>query len=85
MSHDAETNLSSVYLTRSSSTGYEQLCSLDVLGLEYKPAGDQQATNVKSNWYVTFRCGSRQGYCGALDILPSLTIEKEVSNNYLAW
>ena len=44
MSPDAETNLSStVYLTRSSSTDYEQLCSLDVLGLENKPAGDQQA------------------------------------------
>ena len=43
MSHDAETNLSSVYLTRSSSTDYEKLRSLDVLGLENKPAGDQQA------------------------------------------
>ena len=32
-----------VYLTRSSSTDYEELCSLDVLGLEDKPAGDQQA------------------------------------------
>ena len=43
MSPGAETNLSSVYLTRSSSTDYEQLCCLDVLGLEDKPAGDQQA------------------------------------------
>ena len=43
MSPGAETNLSSVYLTRSSSTDYEELCSLDVLGLEDKPAGDQQA------------------------------------------
>ena len=32
MSPGAETNLSSVYLTKSSSTDYEQLCSLDVLG-----------------------------------------------------
>ena len=39
----AETNLSSVYLTRSSLADYEQLCSLDVLGLADKPAGDQQA------------------------------------------
>jgi len=43
MSPGAETNLSSVYLARSSSADYEQLCSLDVLGIEDKPAGDQQA------------------------------------------
>ena len=43
MSSGAETNLSSVYLSRSSSTTYEELCCLDVLGLEDKPAGDQQA------------------------------------------
>ena len=43
MSPGAETNLSNVYLTRSSSTDYEELCSLGVLGLEDKPAGDQQA------------------------------------------
>ena len=43
MSPGAETNLSSVYLTRSSLTDYEELCSLDVLGLEDKPAGAQQA------------------------------------------
>ena len=36
-----ETNLSSVYLTRSSLTDYEELCSLDVMSLEDKPAGDQ--------------------------------------------
>ena len=43
MSPGAETNLSSVYLTRGSSADYEELCSLDVLGLEDKPAADQQA------------------------------------------
>ena len=43
MSPGAESNLSSVYLTRSSLTDYEQLCSLDVLGLEDKPAGDHHA------------------------------------------
>ena len=37
-----ETNLSGVYLTRSSSADYEQLCSL-----EDKPAGDQQAVYSK--------------------------------------
>ena len=34
MSPGVETNLSSVYLTRSSSSDYKQLCSLEVLGLE---------------------------------------------------
>jgi len=62
MSPGAETNLSSVYLTRSSSTDYEELCSLDVLGLEDKPAGDQQAVYSKfqerlvrhpEGWYET--------------------------------
>ena len=43
MSPVVETNLSSVYLTRCSSTDYEELCSLDVSSLEDKPAGDQQA------------------------------------------
>ena len=32
-----------MYLTRGSSTDYEQLCCLYVLGLEDKRAGDQQA------------------------------------------
>lgn len=43
----AENNLSGVYLTRSSSADYEQLCNLNVLGLEDKPAGDQQAVYSK--------------------------------------
>ena len=43
MSPSAETNLSSVYLTRGSTEDYDQLCSLDVLGLADKPAGNQQA------------------------------------------
>ena len=43
----AETNLSGLYLTRGSSADYEQFCSLDVLGLEDKPAGDQQAVYSK--------------------------------------
>ena len=53
MSPGAETNLSSVYLTRSSSADYEQLCSLDVLGLEDRPAGKQQA--VYSIQYTVYR------------------------------
>ena len=42
MSPGAETNLNSVYLTRSFPSDYEQLCSLDVPGLEDRSAGDQQ-------------------------------------------
>ena len=42
MSPGSESRLDNVYLTRSSSADYEQLCSLDVLGLADKPAGDQQ-------------------------------------------
>ena len=62
MSPGVETNLSSVYLTRSSSTNYEQLCSLDVLGFEDKPAFDQQAVYSEfkeqlvrhpEGWYAT--------------------------------
>ena len=53
-----------MYLTRSSSTDYEELCSLDVLGLEDKPAGDQQAVYREfqeqlvrhpEGWYETGR------------------------------
>ena len=67
MSPGAETNLSSVYLTRSSLTDCGQLCCLavcclDVLGVEDKPAGDQQAVYSKfqeqlvqhpEGWYET--------------------------------
>lgn len=73
MSPGAVTNLSSVFLTRSSSTDYEQLCSLNVLGLEGKPAFDQQAVYSEfkeqlvshpEGWYET-------GLPWKLDILPS--------------
>eukprot|EP00112_Aurelia_sp_Birch-Aquarium-sp1_P007313 Seg1796.10 transcript_id=Seg1796.10/GoldUCD/mRNA.D3Y31 product="hypothetical protein" protein_id=Seg1796.10/GoldUCD/D3Y31 len=42
MSPGSESRLDNVYSTRSSSADYEQLCSLDVLGLADKPEGDQQ-------------------------------------------
>ena len=38
MSAGKEAHLSSVYLTRTSSTDYEQLGSLDVLGLQDRPS-----------------------------------------------
>ena len=43
MSSGKETSLGSVYLTRTSSADYEQLSSLDVLGLQDRPDGDQQS------------------------------------------
>ena len=43
MSAGKEASLSSVYLTRTSSVDYQQLCSLDVLGLQDRPDGDQQS------------------------------------------
>ena len=38
-----EAHMGSVCLTRASSTDYEQLCSLDVLGRQDRPDGDQQS------------------------------------------
>ncbi|XP_068723854.1 uncharacterized protein [Montipora capricornis] len=43
MSSGKEAHIGSLYLTRTSSTDYEQLCSLDVLGLQDGPDGDQQS------------------------------------------
>ena len=43
LSPGAEVKGSNVYLTRTSSAQLEQLCSLDVLGLEDRPAGDQRS------------------------------------------
>ena len=43
MSPRTEQDLTSMYLTQTSSDDYEQLCSLDVLGLEDQPTGDQAA------------------------------------------
>ena len=42
MSAGSESNLSNVYATRMSSADYQELCSLDVLGLEDRQEGDQQ-------------------------------------------
>ena len=43
ISPGTETSFSKTYLTRTTPADYEQLCSLDVLGLEDRPAGDQQS------------------------------------------
>lgn len=55
-----ETGLSNVYLTKSSAADYEQLCNLDVLGLEDSPESDQgsvygefieQLDRSEEGWY----------------------------------
>ena len=43
ISPGTEQDLTSMYLTQTSSGDYEQLCRLDVLGLEDQPTGDQAA------------------------------------------
>ena len=43
MSSGTEQDLTGMYLTQASSGDYEQLCRLDVLGLEDQPTGDQAA------------------------------------------
>ena len=43
MSAGKEAHMGSIYLTRTSSTDYEQLCSLDMFGLQDRPDGDQQS------------------------------------------
>eukprot|EP00112_Aurelia_sp_Birch-Aquarium-sp1_P013324 Seg2820.4 transcript_id=Seg2820.4/GoldUCD/mRNA.D3Y31 product="hypothetical protein" protein_id=Seg2820.4/GoldUCD/D3Y31 len=60
MSPGKEADLSSIYLTRSSTADYEDLCRLDVLGLEDRTSDDQatvfedfkeQLTRSPEGWY----------------------------------
>ena len=62
MSPGKEADLSSVYLTRSSTADYHELCKLDVLGLEDRASVDQatvfedfkeQLTRSPEEWYET--------------------------------
>ena len=62
MSPGKEADLSSVYLTRSSTADYQDLCKLDVLGLEDRASDDQvtvfedfkeQLTRSPEGWYET--------------------------------
>ncbi|XP_028405750.1 uncharacterized protein LOC114528320 [Dendronephthya gigantea] len=62
MSPGKEMNLSNTYLTRTSFGDYEQLCNLDVLGLEDRAQGDQQLVyddfkeqlrRSEEGWYET--------------------------------
>ena len=60
MSSGKEPGLSNVYLTKSSAADYEQLCTLDVLGLDDSPESDQgsvygefieQLDRSEEGWY----------------------------------
>ena len=62
MSSDCEPNLAQTYLTRTTGADYQELCNLDVLGLEDRPDGDQhvvyeefaeQLTRNKDDRYET--------------------------------
>ena len=62
MSAGKEVGLTGAYLTRTSSADYQQLCRLDVLGLQDRADGDQQCayedfkeqlTRSKEGWYET--------------------------------
>ena len=60
MSAGKEAQMGSIYLTRTSSTDYEQLCSLDVLGLQDRPDGDQQS--VYDDLKEQLRCSDNGWY-----------------------
>ena len=60
MSAGKETSLLNVYLTRSSAVDSEQLCSLDVLGLEDRPETDQ--TNVREELIKQFKRSGERWY-----------------------
>ena len=62
MSPGTEQNLDSMFLAQTTSTSYETLCCMDVLGLEDKPNGDQsvvyeefieQLSRSPEGWYET--------------------------------
>ncbi|XP_068674447.1 uncharacterized protein [Montipora foliosa] len=62
MSPGTEQNLDSMFLAQTTSTSYEELCRMDVLGLEDKPNGDQsvvyeefieQLSRSPEGWYAT--------------------------------
>ena len=47
MSPSAETDVNSMFLTQTSTTDYEMLCRLDVLGLEDTPTGNQNLVHAE--------------------------------------
>ena len=83
MSPGAETNLSSVYLTRSSSTAYGNCAALMYWVYKINQQGNnrQCTANSKSNLCVIQRGGMNQAFCGKLATHPSLTTELEASGD----
>lgn len=99
MSAGKEAHLSSVYLTRTSSTDYDQLCSLHVLGLEDRSKGDQQTVyddfkeqlrRSDEGWYETGLLWKHShdllpnNECGSLRRLESLIKKLQKEPNLLA-
>ena len=99
MSAGKEAHLSNVYLTRTMSTDYEQLCSLDVLGLQDRPNGHQQTVyddfkeqlrRSDEGWYETgllWKHGHDllpNNECGSLRRLESLIKKLQKEPNLLA-
>ena len=70
MSTGEETVLSSVYFTRTSTADYQQLCSLDVLGLEDRTKTNRTSLMNSANSHNGVRKdGMNQSYCGRWDTL----------------
>ena len=47
MTSGGEANLDNMFLTQTAMTDYEELCRMDVLGLEDKPSGDQSVVHAE--------------------------------------
>ena len=45
----AEVDIGNMFLTQTSVAEYEELCRLDVLGLEYTPIGDHRVVHQFGN------------------------------------
>jgi hypothetical protein len=66
MSAGEEVDFSNVYLTKSSAADYEELCSLDVLGLKDHLEQDQQFVYKEFQEQLTQRDGMKLVCCGSL-------------------
>ena len=47
MSPGAETDVNNMFLAQTSTTNYEMLCRMEVLGLEDTPTGDQNVVHAE--------------------------------------
>ena len=82
MSPGKESALSSVYSTKTSAADYQQLCSLDVLGLEDRPETDEHNVHSSRNSYTEVRKnGTNQGCYGSQVMLTYPQMNMEVSGS----